>query len=65
MIGQLKPGMTQEQVKYIMGTPVLQSSFDANRWDYIYTFQPGHGQRTTQQVTLFFSNGILKKIVTK
>lgn len=56
MINQLKPGMTQTQVAYVMGLPLLPNSFDKNRWDYIYTLQPGGEQRTQQTLSLFFKN---------
>ena len=36
MLMGLKPGMTRTQVKYILGTPLIQDSFHENRWDYIY-----------------------------
>ena len=37
MVDQLKPGITREQVAYIMGEPVLRNTFDDDRWDYVYT----------------------------
>ena len=37
MLMGLKPGMTQAQVRYVLGTPLIQDSFHKNRWDYIYT----------------------------
>lgn len=36
MLMGLKPGMTRAQVKYALGTPLIQDSFHENRWDYIY-----------------------------
>ena len=36
MLMGLKPGMTQAQVRYVLGTPLIQDSFHKNRWDYIY-----------------------------
>lgn len=36
MLIGLKPGMTRAQVKYVLGTPLIQDSFHENRWDYIY-----------------------------
>jgi len=36
MLMSLKPGMTRAQVKYVLGTPLIQDSFHENRWDYIY-----------------------------
>lgn len=62
-VAQLKTGMTIDQVRYIMGTPLLDNTFEPNRWDYIYTLQPGKSQLIEKKrVTLFFSNGILQSI---
>lgn len=38
---QLKVGMTQSQVLYILGSPALRDTLAPNRWDYIYDYQPG------------------------
>lgn len=63
-IAQLKIGMTVDQVRYIMGTPLLDNTFEPNRWDYVYTLQPGKGRQPIEKkhVTLFFTNGILQTI---
>ena len=54
MVNQLRPGMTREQVKYVMGAPLLPDTYNSERWDYIYSFQPGGKARTQQTLTLFF-----------
>lgn len=54
MINKLKPGMNKNQVSFIMGTPLLIDTFHPNRWDYIYSFHPGNGQREQRRVTLYF-----------
>lgn len=36
-VAKLKPGMTQSQVRFILGTPLLTDPFHANRWDYLFT----------------------------
>jgi outer membrane protein assembly factor BamE len=41
MVAQLKPGQTKDQVRFILGTPVLMDMFHANRWDYVYRLQKG------------------------
>ncbi|NOX50640.1 MAG: outer membrane protein assembly factor BamE [Gammaproteobacteria bacterium] len=59
MIDQLKPGMSRIQVAYIMGEPILRSTFNPNRWDYVYTILvPG---LFDQQVSmaLFFEEDVL------
>ncbi|MCP3848901.1 MAG: outer membrane protein assembly factor BamE [Gammaproteobacteria bacterium] len=54
-INQLRPGMNKQQVLFIMGTPMLDDSFHANRWDYIYRFKPGYGDIEFKQATLYFN----------
>ena len=35
-VSLLRPGMTREQVRYALGTPMLTSALHGNRWDYPY-----------------------------
>ncbi len=39
MVDKLKTGQTKQQVRAILGTPLVTSAFRDNRWDYIYEFQ--------------------------
>ncbi len=34
----VKVGMTRNQVRFLLGTPVAQAAFHSDRWDYIYFF---------------------------
>ncbi len=61
-IARLKPGMTRQQVKFLMGTPLIQDPFHPERWDYVHTFQPGSGKMTRQHLTLFFEADRLARI---
>lgn len=54
MINQLRPGMTKAQIKYLMGTPLIMDPFHADRWDYIYSIQPGGGAIRQENVVLLF-----------
>ena len=56
MVNQLSPGMTSRQVRFIMGTPLIQDTFHPNRWDYLYSMQAGHQARTQERVSLTFEN---------
>ena len=38
MVDKLKVGMTQPQVKQVLGTPLVSSPFRADRWDYVYEY---------------------------
>ncbi|WP_413043149.1 outer membrane protein assembly factor BamE [Pseudomonas sp. YJ42] len=55
MIDQLRPGMTRSQVRFIMGNPLITDTFHANRWDYLYSIQPGGSQRQQERVSLVFN----------
>ncbi|MGA2549218.1 MAG: outer membrane protein assembly factor BamE [Burkholderiaceae bacterium] len=57
MAAQLKPGMTPDQVKFVMGSPPLIDPFHAERWDYPYVFIPGRGPREERRFTVYFQNG--------
>lgn len=61
-VAQLRVGQTEDQVRYIMGTPVLVNTFNPNRWDYVYTYKPGGGVQQQKHVTLYFNNGVLQQI---
>jgi len=54
MIDQLRPNMTKRQVLYIMGSPMLDNVFHPERWDYIYSNQPGGEPRQEKKITLMF-----------
>ncbi len=56
MVDTLRPGMTKRQVRFVMGTPLLIDPFQPDRWDYVYSFQPGGGKRTQEQLALFFED---------
>lgn len=55
MIDQLRPGMTRQQVRFIMGSPLIQDTFHPNRWDYRYSLQAAGGQRKQERVSLVFN----------
>ncbi len=61
MADQLKPGMTRDQVKFVLGTPILADPFHANRWDYPFRFQPGRGRIEERRFTVYFENDRLAR----
>lgn len=62
MLNQLEPGMTKSQVAYVMGTPLLIDTFNPDRWDYVYTYQPGNGDREQRRITIFFKDEKLNRL---
>jgi outer membrane protein assembly factor BamE len=61
-ISQLKPGMSKGEVKYLLGTSLLQNSFEQNRWDYVYTFNKQGKIIETKRLTLHFNNDRLIQV---
>lgn len=61
-IAQLELGMTQEQVIFILGSPMLIDQFDASKWYYIRYIKPGGEKIQQQQVLLVFTDKVLTKI---
>lgn len=62
MTSQLHIGMTPQQVRYVMGNPILTHSFDINRWDYLYTLRKSTNPTEVERLTLHFKNGQLAEI---
>lgn len=59
MVDQLRPGLTKRQVNFILGTPMLKDTFNQDRWDYVYSFQAGGGERLQERLTVYFENNEL------
>lgn len=63
MVAQLKPGMTREQVRYVLGTPLVTDVFHADRWDYVYLFRPGKGSDAQERrLAVIFSGDRLARL---
>lgn len=62
MAAQLSPGMTEEQVRFIMGTPLLIDPFHANRWDYVYRNSIQGKVGETRRITLMFKDSKLSSV---
>mgnify|MGYP001380276973 CR=1 FL=1 len=56
MVDQLEPGMTPRQVIFVMGSPLVRDPYNQQRWDYVYNYQPGGGERGQERLTLYFEN---------
>ena len=62
MIDELKVGMTKRQVAYVMGTPLIRSPYQQNRWDYLYTLERRDKVVKKYQVTVFFEADVYTHI---
>jgi outer membrane protein assembly factor BamE (lipoprotein component of BamABCDE complex) len=61
-VSQLKLGLSKEQVRSLLGTPLLASIFHAERWDYLYFREHPGGKRESRKLTVFFEDGRLARV---
>ena len=54
MLDQLKPGMNQRQVAFIMGNPVVKDPFTQSHWDYLYRIERNLEDAKHYKVRLYF-----------
>ena len=60
MMEKLEVGMTESQVKYVLGSPLIADTFTPNRWDYYTSVTQGNKKFTEKKITLYFED---KKLV--
>jgi outer membrane protein assembly factor BamE len=63
-VDALKLGMEKRQVRFVLGSPLLQDPFHDERWDYYYSFTPGGGKTQRYDLTLHFKGQQLARIET-
>ena len=57
----LKPGLTKDQVRGLLGSPLLTSVFHADRWDYVFTFKRQGQPAQQRRLTVFFKGDALER----
>ena len=63
MVLQLRPGMSKDKVRFVLGTPLVTDVFHADRWDYVY-FRDIQGRgREERKIAVIFEDGKLARIL--
>jgi outer membrane protein assembly factor BamE len=57
----LRPGMTRQQVREVLGTPLLADVFHADRWDYVFTLKRHGVEPQARRLTVFFKNNVMER----
>ena len=60
-VAAVQPGMSRQQVRDILGTPLVTSVFHADRWDYVFRYKKGNGEITNSRVSVFFKDNRLAR----
>ncbi len=61
-VAALKPGMTRNQVRDILGTSLLVSIFHSNRWDYVFTLHRQGVDIQSRRLSVFFNGDVMDRI---
>ena len=59
MVDQLKPDMTRRQVRFLLGTPIVEDTFNNDRWDYIRVVRRGNDNLLRRRLTVIFEDDVL------
>jgi outer membrane protein assembly factor BamE len=63
MVSKLQPGMTRDQVRFVLGTPLLVDIFHDNRWDYVYRRRRADSREVEERrLSVFFDNDRLVRL---
>ncbi|MBI5275016.1 MAG: outer membrane protein assembly factor BamE [Burkholderiales bacterium] len=57
----LRPGMSRQQVRDILGTPLVTSLFHSDRWDYVFTLKRQGVEEQKRRLTVFFKGEALER----
>lgn len=62
-VDQLEIGMTESQVRFLIGTPMVADPFNADRWDYVFFFKVGRTRNeVVSRLTVWFEDGQVVRI---
>lgn len=61
-VSKLELGMTKPQVRYVLGTPLINSDFGEQRWDYVFYFKNVRGQSMQSRLSVFFQDNQVVRI---
>ena len=62
-LDQVAVGMTRGQVRFLLGTPMVDDPFHSERWDYVYYLTIGREDASFKRwVTIIFENDQVSEI---
>jgi outer membrane protein assembly factor BamE len=62
MVATVKPGMSRDQVRDVLGSPLLTSAFHAERWDYVFTMRRQGIEPQRRSVVAYFKGDVLDRL---
>jgi len=56
-VDMVEPGMTRSQVRFLLGTPMVEDLFNTNRWDYLYYLKIGRSGKVFRRHFIVYFEG--------
>ena len=60
-VDALRAGLTRQQVREALGTPLVMDVFHADRWDYVFTIRRQGVEPQQRRLTLWFNGDALDR----
>ena len=61
-VAKIKPGMSRSQVRFLLGSPLLNDMFHANRWDYLYRIERQGKAPEEKNLTVYFDKDVVSRV---
>lgn len=61
-VDRVRPGMTKDQVRITLGTPLLGQIFKENRWDYVFSYRNRQGTTEQRKVSVHFDGDLVSSV---
>lgn len=65
LVEQLETGMTREQVRFLLGSPLAASSFHPERWDFVYYLDSRYRENQRTYLVVWFDGDVVERIETR
>ena len=62
MLSQLRRGMSRDQVRYVLGSPLVVDMFRTDRWDYVYSLRSGRKEAEQRVISVYFEGDVLDRV---
>lgn len=62
-LDQVEVGMTRNQIRFLLGTPMIDDPFHQDRWDYVYYLKPGREDAVFKRwISIIFEDDVVSEI---
>lgn len=60
-LDELMPGMSKDEVRFLLGSPSLIDTFNQERWDYVFTLAKPHTAPRMEKLSIYFKNDFVER----